>query len=612
MQNAEIVLEAMWKLGEKGTPLTRVYRQLYNEKLYLAAYAKLYRNDGALTKGTSEETIDGMNLNRIQETIEEMKHERFKFPPARRGWMDKKNGQKRPLAMPGFREKMVQEVVRGLLEAYYEPQFSDNSHGFRPNRGCHTALAQIKDQFKAIAWYIEGDIKGCFDNIDHTILMEILSRKIHDKRLLNLIEQGLKAGIMEDWKYHQTYSGTPQGGVVSPLLANIYLNELDQFVENELMPKWNKGEIRRHNPTYSNYSSRIQRAGKRRDYDEMKRLIQERRQLPSKDTQDPDFRRLKYVRYADDFALGFIGTRAEAQEIKEAIGQFLKQKLNLTMSEEKTLITPARQKKALFLGYNLSTHQGDTKLSIHDPTDKRRHKRRSINGSPRLGVPYGLVKEKIKRFMKRGKPIHRTELLNRSVAEIITQYQTEYRGIVEYYRYAEDIRVLNYLHYVMQQSLVKTLAAKLKISVAKVYRRYRTTITVDGTTYKVLQETVQTDKGPKIFTWGGIPLKRHQGQIDRPLNDKIRRFKWSDRSDLVTRLMRGECEICGSDDNIEVHHIRKLKDLKNRWRGRKQKPEWVERMIALSRKTLVVCRKCHNDIHDRPEKVAITKRPHSD
>jgi hypothetical protein len=148
----------------------------------------------------------------------------------------------------------------------------------------------------------------------------------------------------------------------------------------------------------------------------------------------------------------------------------------------------------------------------------------------------------------------------------------------------------------MQQSLVKTLAAKLKISVAKVYQKYRTTLTVDGTTYKVLQETVQTDKGPKIFTWGGIPLKRHQGKIDRPLNDNIRRFKWSDRSDLVTRLLRGECEICGSDENIEVHHIRKLKDLKNRWQGRKQKPEWIKRMIALSRKTLVVCRKCHNDM----------------
>lgn len=607
MQNAEIVLEAMWKLGEKGKPLTRVYRQLYNEKLYLAAYAKLYRNEGALTKGTLEETIDGMNLNRIHKIIEEMRNERFRFSPARQVWIDKKNGQKRSLSIPNFRDKLVQEVIRGLLEAYYEPQFSDNSHGYRPQRGCHTALAQIREKFKAITWYIEGDIKGCFDNIDHTILVKILSRKIHDNRLLNLIEQGLKAGMIDDWKYHQTYSGTPQGGVLSPLLANIYLNELDHFVEDELMPKWNKGDKRKPNPTYSSYSSRIQKAGKRQDYDEMNRLIQERRQLPSMDVQDPDFRRLKYIRYADDILLGFIGSRAEAEQIKATIGQFLKQNLNLTMSEEKTLITSARKEKALFLGYNLSTHQEDNKLSVHDPSDKRRHKRRSINGSPRLSVPFGLAKDKAKRFMKRGKPIHRTELLNRSVAEIITQYQTEYRGIVQYYRYAEDIRVLGYLHYVMQQSLVKTLAAKLKISAPKVYRKYGTTVIVDETSYKVLQETVKTDKGPKIFMWGGIPLKRHRGKIDRPLDDNIRRFKWSDRSDLVTRLLRDECEICGSDENIEVHHIRKLKDLKNRWQGRKQKPEWVKRMIALSRKTLVVCRKCHKDIHYKPEKIAIKK-----
>jgi group II intron reverse transcriptase/maturase len=607
MQNAKMVLEAMWKLGINGTPLTRVYRQLYNEELYLAAYAKLYRNDGALTKGSGDETVDGMSLERIQKIIEAVKYERFRFPPARRVWIDKKNGQKRPLGILGFEEKMVQEVIRGLLEAYYEPKFSDTSHGFRPGRGCHTALAQIEDQFKAIAWYIEGDIKGCFDHIDHTILMEILSRDIHDNRLLNLIEQGLKAGIVDGWIYNQTYSGTPQGGVLSPLLANIYLNELDQFVETELMPKWNKGEKRKRNPAYQRCHNQLVRARKHQEFVEVKRLIQERRQLPSMDVGDPDFRRLKYARYADDFILAFIGTRAEAEEIKEAIGQFLKQKLNLTLSEEKTLITSARKSRARFLGYNLSTHQSNTKLSEHAPIDKRKHRRRSINGSPRLSVPTGLAREKAKRFMKTGKPVHRTELLNRSVAEIITQYQTEYRGIVQYYTYAEDIRTLSYLQYVMGQSLVKTLAAKLKISVPKVYQKYRTTVMVDGTSYKVLQETVETDKGPKTFTWGGIPLKRHRGEIDRPINDQIRLFKWSDRSDLVTRLLRGKCEICGSDENIEVHHIRKLKDLKNRWRGRKEKPEWVNRMIALSRKTLVLCRKCHNDIHDRPGKVANPK-----
>ncbi len=224
MQKTEHVLNAMRKLGQQDQPLTRVYRQLYNQNLYLAAYAKIYRNAGVLTPGTTEETIDGMSVKRINAIIEIMRKERYRFSPSRRVWIDKKNREKRPLSVPNFKDKLVQEVLRGLLEAYYEPQFSDNSHGFRPNRGCHTALGQIRQQFKAITWYIEGDIKGCFDNINHERLMEILSQKIHDNRLLRLIRQSLQAGVMDDWVYERTYSGTPQGGILSPLLANIYLN----------------------------------------------------------------------------------------------------------------------------------------------------------------------------------------------------------------------------------------------------------------------------------------------------------------------------------------------------------------------------------------------------
>jgi group II intron reverse transcriptase/maturase len=603
MQKAEIVLAALRKLGASNQPLERVYRQLYNENLYLAAYAKLYRNNGALTKGTQDETIDGMNLERIRSIIEEIRTERFRFTPARRVWINKKNGKKRPLGIPNFKDKLVQEVIRGLLDAYYEPRFSNNSHGFRPSRGCHIALAQIRQQFKGIAWYIEGDIQGCFDNIDHTILVNILSKNIHDNRLLNLIKQGLKAGVMEGWQYEQTYSGTPQGSILSPLLANIYLNEFDQFVETELLPNWNRGDKRKRNPLIRNYEYRIRKAKEQSNFSEVKRLCKDRRQFPYMDIQDPDYRRLKYVRYADDFILGSAGTQAEALEIKNAISQFLKHHLNLTLSEEKTLITQARKEKATFLGYHISTHQENTKLYNDAPSDKIRHKRRSINGSTRLGVPFGLANEKAKKFMANRKPIHRVELLNSSVAEIITQYQTEFRGLVEYYKYAEDLHVLGSLKYVMEQSLMKTLAHKLKSTVSATYRKYRTTIVVDGQSYLAIQETIETEKGPKSFVWGGIPLKRWQGEMTQPINDQVRTFKWSDRSDLVTRLQKGKCEICESDENIQVHHIHKLRDLKGRWKGRKEKPAWVIRMIALECKTLVVCERCHHDIHHRPGNV---------
>jgi len=594
MQTAEHVLEAMGKLGEKGLPLTRVYRQLFNRNLYLAAYAKLASNDGALTKGVDDDTIDGMSEERIDRIINDLQHERYRFTPARRVWIAKKNGKKRPLGLPNFRDKLVQEVIRGLLEAYYEPQFSPNSHGFRPERGCHTALSQIRQQFKASSWFIEGDIKGCFDNIDHERLLQILAVKIHDGRLLNLIRSALQVGVLDGWVYQQTYSGTPQGGVLSPLLANIYLHELDRYIEQALLSQWNRGVKKRRNPEGRHYEYLIHKARKHNDRALLEKLIVERRHIPSKDVTDPEFRRLRYVRYADDFILSFIGSHAEAVQIKEAIAAFLRDHLRLEMSEEKTLITAARKERALFLGYAISVHQANGKLSKHpDETLKRR----SINGSVRLGIPFGLAKSKGKRYMAKGKPIHRMELTPNSVAEIIQQYQTEYRGLVNYYQYAEDMHRLNSLMYVMEGSLTKTLASKLKISVSQVYHRYRSEIITGGYHYKILSLTVEIATGTQRFVWGGIPLRRHLGRITTPLQDRVRHYKWSDRSELLTRLKTNKCELCGNSGKVVAHHIRKLKDLKKRWSGRKEKPAWVQRMIALERKTLMVCPTCHRAIH---------------
>jgi group II intron reverse transcriptase/maturase len=237
MQKANQILQAVRKLGEQRQPLTRVYRSLYCEELFIAAYGKIYRNEGAMTPGTEDDTVDGMNLAYIRDLIEALRYERYRFRPARRQPIPKEKGGTRPLGIQNFTEKLVGEVLRMLLEAYYEPRFSDSSHGFRPNRGCHTALAAVKHRFIGTGWFIEGDIKGCFDHIDHEVLLSILARDIHDGRLLNLIRLSLKAGALDNWTYHETHSGTPQGAVLSPLLANIYLNELDTFIEDELIPR---------------------------------------------------------------------------------------------------------------------------------------------------------------------------------------------------------------------------------------------------------------------------------------------------------------------------------------------------------------------------------------
>ena len=425
--------------------------------------------------------------------------------------------------------------------------------------------------------------------------MEILARDIQDGRLLNLIRMGLEAGYMEDWQYHRTYSGTPQGGILSPLLANIYLHELDTFIEQELIPKFMRGKRRARNLEYRRLGYRIGCARERGDDERVRELEQQRRQLPSQDTHDPGFRRLQYCRYADDFILGFIGPKSEAEEIKAAIGAFLKEKLHLEMSEPKTLITHARTEHARFLGYAISVYHSNDKMTARTGT---RTKTRSVNGHIRLGIPYGRVDEFAKRYQRNGKPIHEAGLLFYSDAEIIEVYQQRFRGLAEYYKYAVDRCHLGKLKYVMEVALTKTLANKFRTSVARIYRKYKGTQTVNDYTYKTLQVEVPTKKGTRCIYWGAIPLRVVKPGTE-PIDDDIRRRDWpvSTRTDLVQRLLAGKCEVCGSEENCDVHHIHKLADLKKRWRGRKEKPAWVVRMIALQRKTLVVCPRCHADIH---------------
>jgi group II intron reverse transcriptase/maturase len=591
MQTAEHILQAMHKMGEKRIPLTRVYRHLFSEDLFLAAYARLARNQGALTPGVDGDTVDGMSLKRIRKTIATLRYERYRFKPSRRVHIPKKSGGKRPIASPSFTDKLVQEALRMLLEAYYEPRFRESSHGFRPGRGCHTALARVRKKFVGKVWFVEGDIKGCFDNIDHEVLMGILSKDIKDGRLLNLIRMALKAGYMEDWVYHKTYSGTPQGGVLSPLLSNIYLHELDVFIEDELTPQYTRGKKRATNPEYNRYTSLLKCARQDGDMERVRQLERERRQYPSLDTHDPNYRRLAYVRYADDFILGFTGPKLEANAITEAIGEFLRERLHLELSTDKTLITHGRTQQARFLSYSISIYDADDKLS--DKTNART-KVRSANGRVRLGIPQGLIREHVRRYQRRGKVVDEKWLVDFSDPQIILTFQMRFRGLAEYYKYAVDRYRLGSLKHAMEIALVKTLARKHKTSVRKIYRKHRATRTVKGFEYKVLQVEVPTSKGTRTIYWGAVPLRVVRPGSE-PVNDRRYQDMFGRRTDLIRRMQTDRCELCGSHENIEVHHIRRMADLNRP--GRKAKPVWMQRMIALRRKTLVVCRRCHKTIH---------------
>lgn len=586
MRNAETILGVIRERGTQGLPLERIYRLLFNRELYLHAYGRLSRNEGAMTPGSTSETVDGMSLAKIDAIIEALRLERYRWTPVRRTYIEKKNStKKRPLGIPTWSDKLLQEVIRLILEAYYEPQFSDHSHGFRAGRGCHTALREITDTWGGTVWFIEGDIAGCFDNISHEVLLTILSEKLHDNRFLRLIANLLKAGYLEDWRYNATLSGAPQGGVVSPILSNVYLDRLDQYVETVLLPAYNRGAERKPNKAYCKLANAAYYRRKQGHFGLAREFRRAMQQLPSKDPSDPDFRRLRYVRYADDFLLGFAGPRTEAEDIKRRLGEILRDHLKLKLSEQKTLITHARTQAARFLNYEVVTFQDDTK--------RCRRGWRSINGGIGLKVPVDVIKAKCQPYLRHGKPIHRPERRHNSDYSIVAQYQAEYRGVVQYYQLAYNLHRFARLKWVMERSLTTTLAGKYKTSVRKVYKRYGTILRRPEGTYKGLQVVVERGKRkpPLVAEWGGIPLRWRK---DAVLDDQPKRV-WNVGTELLQRFLADTCELCGSQEDVQVHHVRALKDLQPGRKG--ARPEWVKVMIARRRKTLVVCRACHDGIH---------------
>jgi group II intron reverse transcriptase/maturase len=527
MRTAETITGLIHERGRKRLPLERVYRLLFNPEWYLEAYGKMYRNKGAVTQGTTEETADGMSLDKIESIIQALRNEMYQWSPAKRVSIEKRHStKKRPLGMPMWSDEVLQEGIRLILNAYYEPLFSEHSHGFREERGCHTALREIYQGWPGTTWYIEGDISGCFDTLDHQILLSTLKENIHDGRFLHLIEGLLEAGYMENWKWNETLSGSPQGGIISPLLANIYLDKLDKFVEEQLIPVYTTGEERTHNAEYNKLNCRAYYLHKKGRVKEALAAKKQAQHMPSRDPYDPNFRRLRYVRYADDFLLGFIGPKKEAEEIKQRLGRFLQEELKLELSRTKMLLTHARTEAARFLGYEVSTAQKET--------DRAKNNRRTISSGVELRIPQEVIREKCQRYLKDGKAIHRTELVQASDCTIMALYQSEYRGLVEYYRLAHNLHSLHKLKWIMEQSLVKTLAYKLKISVKAVYDKYQTTFQVDKKPYKGLQAMKYRDgKEPLIARWGGIPLKWNR---EATMNDQPRQTGGV-RSELVQRLL---------------------------------------------------------------------------
>ena len=597
MQTAETVLSILKQKSkqDESYEYDRIYRNFFNGEFFMRAYQKIHAKQGNMTPGVDGKTNDGFNKKQVADLIELLKGERYQPNPVRRTYIPKKNGKMRPLGIPTFADKLVQEVTRQILEAIYEPIFSNNSHGFRPNKSCHTALYQIKSTCRGTNWVIEGDITGCFDNIDHDILLKILSKKIQDGRFLELIRRFLKAGYLEFHQKHNSLSGTPQGGIISPILANIYLHEFDKFMEG-ITAEYSKGKTRRPYHEYHVLSTKRTRAlnkGRQEIADEYLRQMQA---IPALDPMDGDYLRVKYVRYADDFVVCVIGSKVLAEEIKEKIACFMSRELHLELSHEKTKITNLSDEHVRFLGYDIAKSQENSKQKV----DAIGRKKRSINGTIQLLVPGQVIQEKVKPFRKRGKAYPYVARVNLPVMDIINLYNAEIRGLYNYYCLATNVSkqlaTFKFYHYF---SMIKTIARKEKTSVPKVFKKYGIVVPrkIGTGTIRIVGIKYNTKDGVKTMTYFNDSLKKENKPLEEVSDQLGQVFSGGQ---LLKRINANTCELCGAEaSDVQVHHVRKLKDVVDKYRKRgTPAPNWVRMMGVIRRKTLVVCQNCHVKIHN--------------
>ena len=597
MRSPEGVLNSLNEHSKDSSyKFERLYRILFNEELFYVAYQKIASNGGSTTKGSDGRSIDEMSLARIETLIASLKDESYQPHPSRRVHIPKKNGKTRPLGIPAFEDKLVQEVVRMILEAIYEGHFETTSHGFRPKRSCHTALLHIQKTFSGAKWFIEGDIKGFFDNIDHDVLVGILRERISDDRFIRLIRKFLKAGYVEDWTFHNTYSGMPQGGIVSPILANIYLDKLDKYVK-EYIQHFDMGTKRRpgkeSNDLANERKRTVRKLKKIKDGTEkaalvarLKAIEQERAAFPSGDEMDGSYRRLKYIRYADDFILGVIGSKEEAQRIKEDIKSFLSESLALELSEEKTLITHTG-KSAKFLGYEITVTRNN-----HQRRDVQGRLRRTYGKRVRLNVSmatlrdklleYGAMEIKLRNGKEIWKPKCRSGLIFNDDLEILDRYNRETVGFCNYYLIANNCVVLHNFRYIMEYSMYKTFAGKYRSTVRKINKKYRLN--------KLFTVKYEQKGVIKSRTFYKTSFKRRTTAFNGSCDIEPYSIADVSRTNLTDRLKAEKCELCGATGKLIMHHVRNLKDLKG-------KESWKRLMSARKRKTIALCPSCHRLRH---------------
>lgn len=581
-------LDKLQTLNGKPTWINRdIYRLLYMPELYVAAYERIKSNPGNMTHGLDRSTLDGLNLEWVNQTVDLMRTEKFNFTAGRRVLIPKASGGERPLTVGSPRDKVVQEVMRTILECIYDsphgPSFLDCSHGFRRGRGTHTALKAIRS-WQNVNWFVDADIKGCFDNVDHHVLIEVLRKRIEDERFINLTWKAIRAGYVWLKESRPSLSGTPQGSIISPILANIYLHEFDLFME-ELRGRYERGGSRRRNPVYRRLQQRIERA---RDKDasvtELREMYAELRRTPSADPEDPNFIRINYIRYADDWLVGVVGPKSLAEQIRQEAGEFLSSRLKLTLSPEKTHIRHASSDPTLFLGTSLMTLRGQGKVA-HIQRGDQKFRKRVSGWFLSMGAPTDRIVKRLSQAgfcTKGGSPTHKKGWINHSDVQIIEMYNSVLLGTLNYYSFVDNRARLGWVQTILQHSAAMTLASKHRLKTRRaVFRKFGPTLRVqeqraDGEVVTRSLALQTLTRNPMRFLSGDGP----KGDLTTPLLNRYTRSH-----------LGSPCCVCGETTGVEMHHLRHIRKSNQKLTG------FNKLMGQLNRKQIPVCRNCHENIH---------------
>ena len=554
-----------------------------NPEVLTLAYEIIKSNPGNETPGVDAQTLDGIDLKWVQNISKLLLAGEYEFKAARRVYIPKKGkNKKRPLTISSPRDKVVQQAMYLVLNAIYEPSFLETSHGSRPGRDNHTALKSIKLKFQGVKWCIEADIESNFPSISHKILLSLLRKRISCDKFLTLVKRSVKAGFVEDGVFKESNKGLFQGNITSPILNNVYLHELDVFIDG-LCDEFTLGKSRRKSSLFRNISYRIEKATA---IEEKKRLRRKLWQVQSKDPMDPNFKRFFYVRYVDDFVIGVVGSREDAICIKERVKCFLEENLKLILSDEKSLITHFSKTPITFLGTLI---KGNWEKEKQVKTIRKLGVLRKvrITGRPVLKVPIqdlflkatvnGFFKKKAGKFV----PTKVGWLINLDHSDILRYYNSVIRGTLNFYSFANNRKSLGSLVHGLKFSCARTLALKYKLRFAsKTFSRF-------GGKLKC------PDSGLELFipkTFRAIK----QFAINTPIPDESLFKRWNNK--LTKSNLFKYCVICGSSHQVEMHHVRKIKDLKHKARGGKM-DFFTLQMASMNRKQIPLCRTHHKALH---------------